>query len=73
MVEDLKRNYLKKGMAKTDILNLLGTCDFPENPTFFNAKNLLLYKIGSSGLDACYLYIYIDENEKLRETNVDCS
>lgn len=71
MVNDLMDNYLKPGMTRTQVHQLLGE---PDSTSEFDAENhregFGLGHIGPFGIDPSVLYLQYDSSEKLKSWSV---
>lgn len=70
MTDDLMNHYLKKGMEKCEVLELLGK---PNETGPFGNFILYSYHLGNDGLDPCYLNLFFDSKQKLSHWDLNCS
>lgn len=61
MVGDLLTRRLRKGMHRTEVIELLGPPDYPQSPVSDGAHEALGYTLGSPWFDEKILVISLDQ------------
>ena len=74
MVDDLEKKYLKKGMTKEEVIQLLGEPDgrHPDGKNYTWNKRFD-YDLGNNGWDPCEFSIRFDENQQVVSWDKLCS